>query len=91
MKERFERQYQILFSLLVLNNKGMPSKIIDIKEYIEKEDFYITENIVDCSVRQYRRNGLLKRRHDPYRRPFQYLLSSKGLKQLEWLEDYNSF
>ena len=45
-------------------------------------------NIVNSSIRHYRTNGLVKRKHNPYKCPFEYNLSKKGIEQLEWLEDF---
>jgi len=63
-----------------------PTTIRDITEYLNV-DSEITINIVNSSVRHYRENRLIKRNHNPYKRPYQHLLTKKGKKQLEWLEN----
>ena len=55
--------------------------------YLKKNEPYININIVNSSIRHYRENGLVKRKNNPYKRPFEYILSKKGIEQLEWLED----
>ena len=69
-----------------MNNENEPTTVRDIYEYLKKEDPNITINIVNSSVRAYRRNRYIRRKHNPYLKPYQYELSDKGEKRLEWLE-----
>jgi len=45
-------------------------------------------NIVNSSIRHYRKNGLVKRKHNPYKRPFEYELSKRGAEEIDWLEEF---
>ena len=80
--------YQIFTAIEIMNNKHNPTTIRDITVYLKKREPVININIVNSSIRHYRKNGLVKRKHDPYKRPYHYELSNKGISQLEWLEEF---
>lgn len=86
--ERWERQYQVLSAILDMNNENNSTTIRGITEYLHKNEPEIEINIVNSSIRHYRKNGLVKRKHNPYKRPFGYSLSKEGIEQLEWLENF---
>ncbi len=86
--ERWERQFQLLSTILDMNEQKLRTTIKDITELLKEIEPNIDINTVNSSIRHYRKNGLLKRKHNPYKRPFEYTLSKKGIKQLEWLEDF---
>ncbi len=71
-----------------MNNEHNPTTIREITVYLKKNEPDIDINIVNSSIRHYRKNGLVKRKHNLYKRPFEYSLSKKGIEQLEWLEDF---
>ena len=79
--------YQILTTICIMNNEYNPTTIRDITLFLKKKEPDIDINIVNSSIRHYREKGLVKRKHNPYKRPFEYILSKKGIEQLEWLED----
>lgn len=85
--ERWSRMYQILTTIEIMNNKHNPTTIRDLKDYLKKNEPKIEINIVNSSIRHYRKIGLVKRKHKPYLRPFEYSLSKKGEEQLSWLEN----
>ena len=87
MTERWERQYQILSAIEFMNNDNIPTTSRDIYEYLLNDDPNITINIVDSSIRQYRHNRYIRRKHKPYLRPYHYELSDKGEEKLEWIEN----
>ena len=86
MTEKWERQYQILSAIELMNNENEPTTVRDIYEYLKNDDEDITINIVNSSIRQYRRNRYIRRKHKPYLRPYQHELTNKGEERLEWLE-----
>lgn len=85
--ERWSRMYQILTAIEIIDNENNSTTIRDITEYLQKNEPEIDINIVNSSIRHYRKNGLVKRKHKPYLRPFEYFLSKKGEEQLSWLEN----
>jgi len=85
--ERWERQIQLLSTILDMNEKKIRTSVRAITDFLKEKEPNIIINTVNCSIRHYRKNGLVKRNHDPYLRPFKYLLTKKGIKQLEWLEN----
>jgi len=85
--ERWSRMYQILTIIELMNSKHNPTTTRNITEYLKKNEPSIDINIVNCSIRHYRKNGLVKRQHKPYLSPFRYILSKKGEAQLSWLEN----
>ncbi len=92
--ERWMRMYQILFATELLVNENRNTSVRGIYEYLIINDPYININIINSSIRHYRKNGLIKRKHKPYKRPSQNILTKKGEEQLDWLEigeymDYN--
>ncbi|KKL10132.1 hypothetical protein LCGC14_2558870, partial [marine sediment metagenome] len=54
----------------------------------KEEEPDIVINTMNSSIRHYRKNRLVKRKHDPYKRSYHYELSNKGISQLEWLVDF---
>jgi len=80
--------YQILTAIERMDNENKMTTVRCIKEYLQKIDHNIEINIVNSSIRHYRRNGLLRRKHSPYRCPFEYELSNSNVKQIQWLEEY---
>ncbi len=89
IKNRFERMYQLLSVVESMDNEGKTTTVRDITEYLRENDSEknINVNIVNSSIRHYRGNGLVRRKHNPYKRPYHYELSNRGIEQLEWLED----
>ena len=92
--ERWMRMYQILYAVELLVNENRNTSVRGIYEYLKIDDLYININLINSSIRHYRKIGLIKRNHKPYKRPFQYILTKKGEEQFDWLEfgeylDYN--
>ena len=85
--EKWERMFQILSVLELINNERKNTTVRDLTEYLKTKDKKIDVNIINSSIRHYRKIGLIKRKHDPYKRPFQYVLSNKGEEQIDWLEN----
>lgn len=85
--ERWSRMYQILTTIEIMNNEHNPTKIRDIMFSLKEKEPDIDLNIVNSSIRHYRKNGLVKRKQNPNKRPFEYSLSKKGIEQLEWLDN----
>ena len=70
------------------NDKNkIPTTVRGIFEYLKNDDPDITINIVDRSIRQYRCNRYIKRKHNPYIKPYQYELSDKGIDRLNYIEE----
>lgn len=86
--ERWSRMYQILITIEIMDNEYNPTTIRDITAFLKKSESDIDINVVNSSIRHYRKNGLVKRKHDHYKRPYHYELSNKGISQLEWLEEF---
>lgn len=80
--------YQLLSVVEGMNNEDKSTTIRNITEHLKKIEPDININIINCSIRHYRKNGLVRRKHDPYKRPFEYELSKKGVEQLKWVEDF---
>lgn len=92
MKERWERMEEILTAIDILTSDGGITTVKDLFKFIKNsqeifDDSVITINIVDSAIRHYRKSGLVRRKHSPYIKPFQYELSKKGKNKLEWLEN----
>jgi len=93
MKDRWERMEEILTVIDILNSDGGTATTVrGLYEFIKNsqeifEDPDITINIVDSAIRHYRKSGLVRRKHNPYIKPFQYELSNKGREKLDWLEN----
>ena len=83
--EKWERMFQILSALELMNNERENTTVRDLTEYLKIKDKKIDVNIINSSIRHYRKNGLVKRKQDS--RPFQYELSVRGEEQLEWIEN----
>ena len=88
--ERWSRMYQIFTAIEIMNNENNPTTIRDITVYLKKNEPDIDINIVNSSIRHYRKNGLVKRKHNPYKHSFEYELSKRGVEQIEWLEEYTN-
>ena len=86
--EQWSRMYQTFTAMEIMNNEHNPTTIRDITEYLKKNEPDIDINIVNSSIRHYRKNGLVKRKHNPYKRPFEYELSKRGAEQIDWLEEF---
>ena len=71
-----------------MNKENKITTIRGITGYLQKIDHNIDINIINSSIRHYRRNGLIRRKHNPYKRPFKYKLTNRGLEQIEWLEEF---
>ena len=71
-----------------MDNEKKMTTVQGIKEYLQKIDYNIDINIVNSSIRHYRRNGLIRRKHNPYKHPSEYELSKRGVEQIEWLEEF---
>ncbi len=71
-----------------MNEQKLRTTVKDITDFLKLKEPNIVINTVNSSIRHYRKNGLVKRKHNPYRRPFQYILTKKGEKQKDWLDDF---
>ena len=80
--------YQILTAIERMDNENKITTIRGITEYLQKIDHNIDINIVNSSIRHYRRNSLIRRKHNPYKHPFEYELSNRCLEQIDWLEEF---
>ncbi|MBA7507173.1 hypothetical protein ES706_05889 [subsurface metagenome] len=90
--QRYERMEEILSTIDILTSDGATTTVKDLYEFIKNsqetfDDPDITINIIDSAIRHYRKSGLVRRKHNPYIKPFQYKLSKKGIEKLEWLEN----
>ena len=85
--ERWERMLEILTVIEIMNNENRDTSVKNITKYLQKVNQEIELNIVNSSIRHYRKLGLIKRKHKPYLKPFQYILTNKGYIQLDWLEN----
>ncbi len=61
--------YQILTAIEIMDNEDEMTTVRDIKEYLQKIDYNIDLSIVNSSIRYYRRNGLIRCKHNPYKHP----------------------
>ena len=68
-----------------MSNENKDTTVRDITNFLKEKE--ATINIINSSIRNYHKKGLVRRKHDPYKRPFEYELSNRGIEQLEWLED----
>ena len=57
--------YQILTVVEVMNNENKETIVRDIAESLQKIEPNIDSNNVNSSIRHYRRNGLISRKHNP--------------------------
>ena len=85
--ERWSRMHQILTAIERMDNENKITTVRGIMEYLKEYESNIDINIINSSIRHYRKNGLIKRKNEPYKRPYHYELSRKGIEQLEWLEN----
>lgn len=86
--EKYNRQSQLLSTLSDMNEQNLRTRITDLVLYLNHNDPEITINIVDSSIRSYRKQRLIRRKHQPYVKPFEYELSRFGLEHLYWLTSY---
>ena len=86
--ERWSRMYQILTAIEKMDNENNNTTVRAITEHLQIIDHNIDINIVNSSIRHYRKNGLIRRKHNPYKHPFEYELSKRGLEQIDWLEEF---
>lgn len=80
--------HQILTAIEIMNNENNITTVRTVTEHLQMIDYNIDINIVNSSIRHYRRNGLIKRKHNPYKHPFEYELSKRGVEQIDWLEGF---
>ena len=80
--------YQILTAIETMDNVNKITTVRGITEHLQVIDHHIDINTVNSSIRRYRRNGLIMRKHNPYKHPFDYKLSNRGLEQIDWLEEF---
>ncbi len=85
--EKYNRQSQLLTTISDMNEENLRTRITDLVSYLSHNDPEISINIVDSSIRRYRKQRLVKRKHRPYVKPFEYELSRFGLEHLNWLID----
>ena len=86
--ERWSRMYQIFTAIEIMNIMNKETTVLDITECLQEIDYNIDINIVNSSIRHYRSNGLIRRKHNPYKRPFEYELSKRGVEKVDWLEEF---
>ena len=86
--ERWSRMYQILTAIEKMDNENNNTTVRAITEHLQIIDHNIDINIVNSSIRHYRKNGLIRRKHSPYKHPFEYELSKRGVEQINWLEEF---
>jgi len=80
--------YQILTAIEKMDNENNNTTVRAITEHLQIIDHNIDINIVNSSIRHYRKNGLIRRKHSPYKHPFEYELSKRGVEQINWLEEF---
>ena len=80
--------YQILTVIETMNKENKITTIRSITEYLQVIAHHIDINIVNSSIRHYHRNGLIRRKHNLYKHPFEYELSKRGVEQIDWLEEF---
>ncbi len=86
--EKWNRQSQLLTTLSAMNEQNLRTRISDLVSYLSHNDPEISINIVDSSIRSYRKQRLVRRKHRPYVKPFEYELSRFGTEHLFWLTSY---
>lgn len=86
--ERWSRMYQILTAIEKMDNEKNNNTVRAITEHLQIIDHNIDINIVNSSIRHYRKNGLIRRKHSPYKHPFEHKLSKRGVEQIDWLEKF---
>ncbi|MBA7642537.1 hypothetical protein ES703_50232 [subsurface metagenome] len=64
--------YQILTAIERMDNENKITTIRGITEYLKENEQDITINITNSSVRHYRKNGFIRRKHNPYKHHFEY-------------------
>ncbi len=80
--------YQILTAIEIINNENKETAVRGITEYLQKIDHNIDINISNSSIRHYRGNGLIRRKHSLYNRSFEKALSKWSVELINWLEEY---
>ncbi|MEE9378855.1 MAG: hypothetical protein V3V33_12560 [Candidatus Lokiarchaeia archaeon] len=88
MVQRWIRQSQLLNGILSMNSQGLSTTVNDITLFLMKNDSDIDINIVDSSIRHYRKSRLLRRKRNPYKpnkHPFEYELTELGFNQIDYL------
>ena len=76
--ERWSRMYQILTAIEINYYENLDTTVRGITNYLRKAKLKVDINIVNSSIRHYRKSGLIRRKHNPYKRSFQYVLTKKG-------------